>query len=57
MESTHILTFQDKSLPWFDRFEAARVKASSWCSLSKLFTENYSIQDLCLNWNAFILQV
>ena len=31
--------FQDKSLQWFDHFEIARVKASSWCSLSKNYSD------------------
>ena len=35
---------------WSDRFSSAWLLASTWCSQSKLF-ENYSIQDICLNWN------
>ena len=38
---------QGKSISWFARYEVARVKASSWCSLSTLFAD-YSIRDICL---------
>lgn len=45
--------FRDKYNPWLDRFEIARLNASSWCSLSSSFAD-FSIQDLCLDWRAFI---
>lgn len=45
--------FHDRKTPWLDRFETARLNTSSWCILSKSF-EDFSIQDLCLNWPAFI---
>lgn len=45
--------FHDKQLGWMDCFEVAVLKAPSWCTLSKLF-KDFSIQDLYLNWHAFI---
>jgi len=45
--------FHDKASPWFVRFETARLNASSWCSLSKKF-EDFFIQDISINWKAFI---
>ena len=46
-------TFNDRVSAWEDRFEFARLNASSWCTMSKTF-EDYSIQELTLNWRAFI---
>lgn len=34
--------FQEKSTSWQDRFELAKLNASSWCSISK-FSEDYSV--------------
>ena len=45
--------FHDKSFISSDRFAAARLLASSWSPLSPLFAD-YFIQDICLNWNAFL---
>ena len=45
--------FHDKSTPWLDRFEIARLNASSWYTLSNSFAD-FSIQDLSLNWKPFI---
>ena len=46
-------TFQDKELGWLGHFDSAARNTFAWCSLSKDF-EVYSIQELCLNWRAFI---
>lgn len=48
--------FNDKASPWFVRFEIAQLNASSWCTLSRTF-EDFSMQDLNLNWQAFIFPV
>lgn len=40
--------FHDRKLGWLDRYEVARLNASSWCTLTKPFRD-FSIQDLCLN--------
>ena len=46
--------FHNKSSSCQNRYELARLNASSWCSLSKQFND-YSLQDIVLNWQAFIL--
>lgn len=45
--------FHDKELGWFDCFELASHKFFAWCTLAKEF-KDYSIQERCLNWRAFI---
>jgi len=45
--------FHDKSSTWMERYDSARLNASSWCSLSKFF-QDYSSQEIVLNWSAFI---
>ena len=42
--------FHDKPSTWMERFDSARLNASSWCSLSKDF-QDYSSQDIVLNWS------
>lgn len=48
--------FHDKSLPWSAHLDSTRLLASTWCSLSKDFS-NYSIQDISLNWNTYIFSI
>lgn len=43
----------DKTTPWLDRFETAQLNTSLWCSRSNTFA-NFTIQDISLNWSAFI---
>lgn len=45
--------FQSSHISWFDRFESACLKFSSWYSLSKLFV-GFLVQDIYQNWDAFI---
>lgn len=47
--------FHNKARDWFETSDTAKRNAASWCSLNKEYNE-YSIQDLCLNWAAFISQ-
>lgn len=42
-----------KSSHWSNVSDSIRVKASSWRSHSKLYNE-FSLQDICLNWHAFV---
>ena len=45
--------FHDKSSTWLERYDSAVLNASSWCSLTKYF-QDYSSQEIVLNWPAFI---
>lgn len=45
--------FHNKASSWIDRFEIAKINASSWCILNRIF-EDYTIQALNLNWRAFL---
>ena len=45
--------FHDTSKDWPNGWGSTRLLASSWSLQSKFF-EDYSIQDICLNWEAFI---
>ena len=37
--------FHDKHSTWMERYDSVRLRASSWCSLSKYF-QDYSLQPL-----------
>ena len=45
--------FLDKARPRAEIMLAAELKAASWCSLKKEFA-HFSIQDIYLNWAAFL---
>ncbi|TYK21876.1 hypothetical protein E5676_scaffold494G00090 [Cucumis melo var. makuwa] len=47
--------FHDKARQRAEIMHAADLNAAAWCSLRKEFV-NYSIQDICLNWNVFLNQ-
>lgn len=36
MDGAEYTIFENKYLHWFDHFESATLKASSWCTLSSL---------------------
>ena len=45
--------FHDKKWNWVDIVEIFKRNAAAWCSSNAEF-KDYSIQDICLNWTAFI---
>ena len=46
-------TFHDKERGWFDIVDTSKRNTATCCSLNAEF-KDYSIQDICLNWTAFI---
>ncbi|TYK28784.1 GPI-anchor transamidase isoform X1 [Cucumis melo var. makuwa] len=47
--------FRGKVMHWSERLDIAKRNAATWCMLNKEFID-YSIQDLSVNWLAFISQ-
>ena len=47
--------FHDKARLKAEIMRAVDLNAAAWRSLKKEFV-NYSIQDICLNWDAFLTQ-
>ena len=46
--------FHEKARAWSDVMDTAKRNATAGCSLGQKFND-YSIQDLCLNWVVFLL--
>ena len=45
--------FLDRARPRAEIMRVVDTNAAAWCSLKMEFV-NYSIQDICLNWEAFL---